>query len=125
MFEVVDGAAGVRVRAADLGDQLYRISSDASPRVEESAGALRLAAGAKTVEIVRNADVRWTLRLRGGAVNSGYGCGVRRRCVSRCDPGGSGHPGGRNVGFGRHSGVNFRAPAYLFGEEGSRKIDSC
>ena len=33
------------------------------------------------------------------------------------------HGRSRNVSFDRHSWVNFRAPAYLFHEELSRKID--
>lgn len=68
-FEVVDGAAAVEIRAGDLGTDLYRISSDVTPRVEDAGETLKLhlPAGAKSVEIVLNARVRWTVRLRGGA----------------------------------------------------------
>jgi hypothetical protein len=71
-FEVVDGAGTVRIRAADLGAGLYRISSDVTPRVEDDGQTLKahLPAGAKAVEIVLNARVRWTLRLRGGAATA-------------------------------------------------------
>jgi hypothetical protein len=66
----------VRVRAADLGDDLYRISSDGAPRVDDGGDdlRLRLAGGAnggpKSVEIVLSTRVRWTLRLHGGAATT-------------------------------------------------------
>ncbi|MFI5891753.1 hypothetical protein ACIA5D_16735 [Actinoplanes sp. NPDC051513] len=75
-FEIVDGAGAVRVRAADLGDDLYRISSDVTPTVSDSGGELKLRlpaglnGGPKSVEIVLNTRVRWTLRLHGGATTT-------------------------------------------------------
>jgi hypothetical protein len=78
-FELVDGAGAVSVRAGDLGDDLYRIStptgSGVTPKVVEDGGSLRLYlpsgahGGAKAVDILLSTAVRWTVRLHGG-VNS-------------------------------------------------------
>jgi hypothetical protein len=75
-FELVDGAASVRVRAGDLGDDLFQIStpdgSGVAPRVESGGDDVRLFlpagahGGPTSVEIVLNTSVRWTLRLHGG-----------------------------------------------------------
>jgi hypothetical protein len=75
-FDLVDGARRVTVRAADLGDRLYRITTPeggaAVPRAEERDGRvrLRLDGDAQAVEIVLNAAVRWDLRFDGGAGSS-------------------------------------------------------
>jgi hypothetical protein len=76
-FDVVDGARSVRIRAASLGADLYRVEtpsgSDVAPRIDRAGGNLRLrlphgSTGAPDeVDIVLNADVRWTLRIDGGA----------------------------------------------------------
>jgi hypothetical protein len=80
LFELVDGAASVRVVAGDLGDDLYRVTTPAdsgvTPKVEEADGTLRLLlppgaeGGAKEVAIVLNNTVRWTLKLDGGTAQT-------------------------------------------------------
>lgn len=72
-FDVIDGARQVTVRAADLGDTLYRISTpeagDVLPRAEEQDGRirLRLDGDAQSVDIALNSAVLWDLRVAGGA----------------------------------------------------------
>jgi hypothetical protein len=76
-FELVDGAGAVQVRAGDLGDDLYRISTPAgsgvAPKVVDEGGSLRLflpsgaRGGATAVSIQLSTAVRWTVRLHGGA----------------------------------------------------------
>jgi hypothetical protein len=74
-FEVLDGAASVRVRAASLGDDLYRVrvssSSDAGsePGVDRDGGEVRLRVGGgdAVVDVLLNSSVTWTLRMTGGA----------------------------------------------------------
>ena len=76
-FELVDGAAAVQVRAGDLGDDLYRITtpdgSGVTPKVVDESGALRLYlpagthGGASAVTIQLSTAVRWTVRVHGGA----------------------------------------------------------
>jgi hypothetical protein len=72
-FDLVDGARHVTVRAADLGDILYRISTPAAgaglPRADERDGRvrLRLDGDARAVDITLHAAVRWDLRIAGGA----------------------------------------------------------
>lgn len=72
-FDLLDGAAKVSLRAADLGDDLYRISTPAGdpgvPRVEEQDGRVRLRLGnrADAVDIALSTRVRWDLRVAGGA----------------------------------------------------------
>ncbi|MET8149363.1 hypothetical protein ACIBSW_34415 [Actinoplanes sp. NPDC049668] len=72
-FDLVDGAKQVTLRAVDLGDALYRISTpdsgDAVPRAEELDGRirLRLDGDAQSVDIALNSAVRWDLRMAGGA----------------------------------------------------------
>jgi hypothetical protein len=77
-FNVVDPAGTVTIRAASLGDDLFRVvipaGSDVTPRVQRADGDVRLylpgePGGPASVDIVLNADVRWTLRLDGGAVH--------------------------------------------------------
>ncbi|GAA0574992.1 hypothetical protein GCM10010172_69550 [Paractinoplanes ferrugineus] len=80
LFELVDGAGTVRLRADDLGDDLYRVTtpadSDVTPKVEDSGDALRLLLPAgskgepKEVAIVLNRAVRWTLKLDGGSTRT-------------------------------------------------------
>ncbi|MGW4940806.1 hypothetical protein ACWEOZ_04345 [Actinoplanes sp. NPDC004185] len=72
-FDLIDGAERVTLRAADLGDTLYRITTpDAGavvPRTDEQGGRvrLRLDGDAGSVDITLNAAVRWDLRIAGGA----------------------------------------------------------
>jgi hypothetical protein len=72
-FDLVDGARNVTLRAIDLGDSLYRIStpagSNAVPRAEDRDGRIRLhlAGDAQSVDVALNAAVRWDLRMTGGA----------------------------------------------------------
>ena len=74
-FALIDGAASVKVRADDLGGDLYRIttSDNVTGKVERDGENVRLYlppgrdGGPTEVDIVLNAEVRWTLRLDGGA----------------------------------------------------------
>ncbi|AGZ42182.1 hypothetical protein [Actinoplanes friuliensis] len=72
-FDLIDGAKRVTVRAADLGDSLYRISTPETgtvvPRADEQDGRvrLRLDGDAQAVEVLLNAAVLWDLRMAGGA----------------------------------------------------------
>ncbi|MER7455969.1 hypothetical protein [Micromonospora sp. NPDC126480] len=76
-FMLVDGADVVRVHTAELGDDLYRISTPEGakvrPAVSVSDGSVMagLAAadgtGPALVEVALNHDVRWRVRLGGGA----------------------------------------------------------
>jgi hypothetical protein len=71
-FELADGVASVRLRAAELGGDLYRIAAaGVTPRVDRTGSAIRLRLpGSPTgVEILLNAAVRWTLRLEAGAAD--------------------------------------------------------
>jgi hypothetical protein len=78
-FDLVDGAGSVTMRAAPLGADLYRVAtpagSDVAPRIERAGSSLKLflphgSKGAPDeVDILLNADIRWTLRLDGGAVH--------------------------------------------------------
>ncbi|MDI1462696.1 hypothetical protein QEZ54_17110 [Catellatospora sp. KI3] len=85
---VVSGATTLTVRAADLGDDLYRIStpedSGISPEVVESGGRhqLHLSAtgehGPAVVEVLLNQQVRWDLRFSGGATETLVDMGAGR-----------------------------------------------
>jgi hypothetical protein len=72
-FDLIDGAERVTLRAADLGDTLYRVTTPetgaAMPRADEQDGRvrLRLDGDAESVDITLNAAVRWDLRIAGGA----------------------------------------------------------
>jgi hypothetical protein len=76
-FEVLSGVASVTVRTADLGPDLYRVStplgSGLLPRTVDHGGRVELQlvssgpAGASAVDIRLNDQVRWGLRLAGGA----------------------------------------------------------
>jgi hypothetical protein len=74
-FDLVDGIAAVRLRTADLGADLYRVTtppgSGVRPRVVEEDGRIQLfldnagdAPG--SVDIVLAQRVRWALRVGGG-----------------------------------------------------------
>ncbi|MEV6691917.1 hypothetical protein AB0M35_10675 [Micromonospora sp. NPDC051196] len=74
-FELVDGVTRFELRMADLGEELYRITSpagsDARPRPELTTDRLRLrmqqiADGPGEVEVLLNAKVSWQLRITGG-----------------------------------------------------------
>ncbi|WFE39863.1 hypothetical protein [Micromonospora sp. WMMD998] len=77
VFVLVDGADVVRVRTADLGDDLYRVSTPAEakvrPAVSGSDGTVTAGlaatdgAGPALVEVALHDDVRWRVRLAGGA----------------------------------------------------------
>ncbi|WP_410811136.1 hypothetical protein [Micromonospora sp. 067-2] len=76
-FVLVNGADVVRVRSADLGDDLYRVSTPAEAKVRPAvtvadgsvlAGlAASDGAGPALVEVTLNEAVRWRVRLGGGA----------------------------------------------------------
>jgi hypothetical protein len=74
-FELVDGVATVRLRTADIGADLYRVTTPAGsrvrPRVVEQDGRLKLYLdgadrGTGNVDIVLAERVRWALRVGGG-----------------------------------------------------------
>ena len=72
VFELVSGADAIVVRHADLGDQAYRVSTprDAAgvPTVTESDGLVSAAlSGQASVEVLLDGDVRWAVRIVGGA----------------------------------------------------------
>ena len=77
-FELVDGVTRFELRMADLGEELYRITSsaesDARPRPELTADRLRLRLrlqqvgdGPGDVEVLLNTQVSWALRITGGS----------------------------------------------------------
>jgi hypothetical protein len=69
-FDVVNGAAAISLRTADLGADLYRISAPAgSPRVTEEDGRVRLYlddGAPPAVDVVLSSRIRWDLRIGGG-----------------------------------------------------------
>ena len=69
-FDLVDGAAAITLRTADLGGDLYRISTPTvTPRVTDENGRIRLFlcnGKAPRVQVALNARVRWDLRVGGG-----------------------------------------------------------
>ncbi|TDB71493.1 hypothetical protein E1165_22930 [Micromonospora sp. KC723] len=75
-FELVDGLSAVRLRTADLGGDLYRISTPpdstvrARPDVLDDRVRLRVAQtgrrGEGSVDVVLNSRLLWRLRLLGG-----------------------------------------------------------
>ncbi|MBV1852783.1 hypothetical protein [Catellatospora tritici] len=85
---VVSGATTVTVRAADLGDDLFRVStpedSGISPDMIESGGRhqLHLSStgdhGPAVVEVLLNEQVRWDLRFSGGATETLVDMGTGR-----------------------------------------------
>lgn len=76
-FDLVNGTTTVRLRAGDLGDDLFRVAtppgSDILPRPVEEGDRVQLHLvdsgedGPGSVEITLNSQVRWTLRITGGA----------------------------------------------------------
>jgi hypothetical protein len=78
-FALADGTSDLRVHAADLGDDLYRISVPAgsarSPQVRQQDGAVTLflparAAAAGAVDVVLNSGVQWSVNIIGGTDDS-------------------------------------------------------
>lgn len=77
-LHLVSGTGTVTVRGADLDGDLYRISTppdgDAVPRVVDRDGRVELHLvpsgrdGPAAVEVALSTDVRWQIRLSGGAV---------------------------------------------------------
>ncbi|GAB1691567.1 hypothetical protein [Krasilnikovia sp. M28-CT-15] len=75
-LDLVDAATAIRLRTADLGDDLYRVSTPpgagALPRVTDDGGRVRLAldrtagGGPAEVDVALSARVRWDLRVAGG-----------------------------------------------------------
>ncbi|WP_262285260.1 cell wall-active antibiotics response protein [Micromonospora sp. MA102] len=75
-FELVDPLASFTLRAADLGDDLYRVGAPdgagVAPRPEVTGDLVRLRvqgngrSGPAAVEVVLNSRVTWRLRLAGG-----------------------------------------------------------
>ncbi|MFI1990373.1 hypothetical protein [Actinoplanes sp. NPDC020271] len=79
-FDILDSATVVQLSAADLGDDLYRVSTPAgsglTPSAEQSGGTVKLRlrsdgrGGSAAVTIQLSSAVRWTLRLDGGTARS-------------------------------------------------------
>ncbi|AEV83763.1 hypothetical protein ACWT_2678 [Actinoplanes sp. SE50] len=79
-FEILDSATLVRVSAADLGADLFRVGTAAgsglTPAVERSDGTVRLrlrsdgSGGSAAVTVQLSSAVRWTLRLDGGTAQT-------------------------------------------------------
>jgi hypothetical protein len=74
-FDLVDGASAISLRIADLGGDLYRISTPpgdgALPRTADQDGRVRLFLDRKPgpngpVQILLASRVRWNLRIAGG-----------------------------------------------------------
>jgi hypothetical protein len=75
VLDLVDGTTSIRVHAADLGGDLYRVTalpgSGLAPRTEQDDDQVRLflprnGNGSGGVDVTLAAGVRWTLRLAGG-----------------------------------------------------------
>ncbi|MFI6131273.1 hypothetical protein [Micromonospora sp. NPDC051141] len=87
-FELADGLTSFTLRAADLGDDLYRIGTpdDAGvtprPRVDGDRVRLRVVengrAGPAAVEVVLNARLTWRVRLVGGVREQRLDLGAAR-----------------------------------------------
>ncbi|PGH45234.1 hypothetical protein COO58_12970 [Micromonospora sp. WMMA1996] len=87
-FELVDGLTSFTLRAADLGDDLYRIGApdDAgvTPRPQLTGDRVRLRieengrSGPSAVEVVLNSRVTWRLRLVGGVSEQRLDLGAAR-----------------------------------------------
>ncbi|KUL27433.1 hypothetical protein ADL15_35740 [Actinoplanes awajinensis subsp. mycoplanecinus] len=79
-FDLVDSATLVQLSAADLGDDLFRVStasdSGLTPSVDQDGDAVKLrlrsdgSGGSAAVTITLNSAVRWTLRVDGGVAHS-------------------------------------------------------
>ncbi|BFU44404.1 hypothetical protein [Krasilnikovia sp. MM14-A1004] len=75
-LDLVDAATTVRLRTADLGGDLYRVSTPPGagvlPRVTDDGGRVRLAldraagGGPAELDVALSARVRWDLRVAGG-----------------------------------------------------------
>jgi hypothetical protein len=75
-FELVSDTAAIDLRAAELGDDLYRITtpkgSSVVPRAQLGAKGVQLflddngQRGDAAVTVLLNADVRWSMRITGG-----------------------------------------------------------
>jgi hypothetical protein len=74
-FDLVDGASAISLRTADLGGELYRVSTAAGdgahPRTADQDGRIRLFLDRGPgqngpVQIVLSSRVRWSLRIGGG-----------------------------------------------------------
>ncbi|MER5607472.1 hypothetical protein AB0F93_17720 [Micromonospora tulbaghiae] len=87
-FELVDGLTRFTLRAADLGDDLYRIGapdgSGVTPRPQLVGDRVRLRVeendrpGPSAVEVVLNSRVTWRLRLIGGVTEQRLDLGEAR-----------------------------------------------
>lgn len=79
-FDILDSATLVQLTAADLGDDLYRVSTPAgsglTPSADRSDDTVKLrlrsdgSGGSAAVTIQLSSEVRWTLRLDGGTAQS-------------------------------------------------------
>lgn len=87
-FELVDPLASFTLRAADLGDDLYRVGAPdgagVTPRPEVTGDRVRLRVedngrpGPAAVEVVLNSRVTWRLRLAGGVSEQQLDLGAAR-----------------------------------------------
>jgi hypothetical protein len=87
-FELVSSTGVLDLRATDLGDDLYRITTPANgsvrPRVKTAAADLRLfldttgKRGTAAVTVLLNADVRWSMRITGGVKTGVFDLGAAK-----------------------------------------------
>jgi len=87
-FELVSDTAVIDLRAAELGNELYRITTPAKssvvPRAQLGAAGVRLflddngERGDAAVTVLLNADVRWSMRITGGIRTGVFDLGAAR-----------------------------------------------
>jgi len=87
-FELVSNTGTIDLRATDLGDDLYRISTPVNgsvvPRVQTSAAGMKLfldttgKRGTAAVTVLLNADVRWSMRISGGVKTGVFDLGAAK-----------------------------------------------
>jgi hypothetical protein len=68
-LDLLSGVTSIDVRAADLGDTLYRVESPQTPSVTDADGRIQVhvSGGDATLNVELNRDVRWTVRFTAGA----------------------------------------------------------
>lgn len=87
-FELVSSTVTMDLKAADLGNDLYRITTPASgsvlPRAQTATAGVKLfldttgKRGDAAVTVLLNADVRWSLRISGGVRTGVYNLGAAK-----------------------------------------------
>lgn len=87
-FELVSNTVEIDLRATDLGDDLYRITTPANgsvlPRVRSTEAGLKLfldttgKRGTAAVTVLLNADVRWSMLITGGVKTGVFDLGAAK-----------------------------------------------